>query len=215
MSALKAKLRLVGPALLFFGAAWLIVRAFTRLDTLAWAGQRPSAAAQLSVQVRDDGGGPLAEVQVRAAGHVLGATDAEGGLRAGLAGNLRNATIEVQCPEAYRAAAAQTLAPSAAQPSLTFVCRPRLRTIALVVHAPSARGLLVRADQQSLGRIDDQGVLHAVLRKAPGSTLWLAVETRAASAHAPNEASSLAARRALVVEDRDRVVLFDPVLPVP
>jgi hypothetical protein len=91
------------------------------------------------------------------------------------------------------------------------VCRPKLRTIALVVHAPSARGLLVRADQQSLGRIDDQGVLHAVLRKAPGSTLSLAVE-RAVEAHAPSEAPRLASRQALVVEDRDRVVLFDPVL---
>jgi hypothetical protein len=232
MSALRAKLRIFGPAILIFGAAWLIVGSLTRAGSLLplWAREQTPPAAQLHVHVHDDGGGPLAEVQVRTAGRVLGATDAAGSFRARvvvLAGGSARfdqvrvhgaAAVEVQCPEAYRTAAAQTLALAAAELSLSFVCRPKLRTVALVVHAPSARGSVVRADQQSLGRIDDEGVLHAVLRKAPGSTLSLAVETHAsevpASARAPSESPIRAVRQELVVEDRDSVVLFDPALPM-
>jgi hypothetical protein len=193
MSALKKYGRRLAAALLSFAAAWLLV-------TLARGALFSSTTSgELVVQVRDDGAEPLAEVAVLAAGPSLGTTDAQGMLRRVLA---HGARIQVQCPEAYRALPPQMF--DAERAVLTFVCRPKLRTIAVVVHAPAAPGLTLRADQQNLGRLDDQGILHAVLRRAPGSTLWLSLEKSV------SEPSAAVATRKLIVEDRDRVVLFEP-----
>lgn len=204
MSALKKPLRTLAATLLSFAAAWLLV-------TLARGALFSSTTSgELVVQVRDDGAEPLAEVTVLAAGPRLGTTDAQGMLRRVLA---HGARVQVQCPEAYRSLPAQTF--DAGRAVLTFVCRPKLRTIAVVVHAPAAPGhtlfcspadprASIRADQQSLGRLDDQGILHAVLRRPPGSTLSLSLEASS------GESSAAVATRKLVVEDRDRVVLFEP-----
>jgi hypothetical protein len=201
MSALIKNARMLGPALLVFGAVWLGV-------TLGLG--RCAKPSELVVYVRDDNGGALAEVPVLANDAPLGVSDAQGTLRVARAvrGALR---VVVRCPEAYRAATAQRFDPLSSQAGLFFVCRPKLRTLALVVHAPSAAGLLVRADAQSLGRLDAQGLLHAVLRRPPGSTLALALVARADEEGAPPSATEK-----LVVEDSDRIVLFDPtLLPTP
>jgi hypothetical protein len=152
------------------------------------------------VVVRDDGAEPLAEVTIEAAGRVLGMTDAQGQLQLALP---PETTVDARCPEAYRPVAAQRVVAERERGVLTFVCRPRLRTIAVVVSAPAARGLTLRADAQSLGRVDDQGLLHAVLRRAPGSKLSLSLAARSA------DREEVFATRTLEVEDRDRVVVFD------
>ncbi len=188
MSSLKRGLRTLGPALLVFGAAWALVALC--LDSR-------SAERALLLQVDDDGGEPLAEVPLYASGRLIGATDAHGRLRRVLA---PRADVVARCPEAYRPSPPQTVK-DAAHATLTFVCRPRLRTIAVVVHAPAARGLPLRADEQSLGRVDEQGLLHAVVRRAPGTKLSLLLAERGALP---------VARRELRVEDRDQVVLFEP-----
>jgi hypothetical protein len=201
MSALTKNLRVLGPALLVFGAAWLGVAL-----GLDWFAQ-PSALGELIVQVRDDSGGALAEVAVLTDDALLGVSDAQGKLR--VARKMRGVLhVEVRCPEAYRAAAAQRFDPGSSRSGLLFVCRPKLRTLALVVHAPAAAGQLVRAGAQSLGRVDAQGLLHAVLRRPPGSTLALSLVARA-----EDEGALSASTKTLVVEDRDRIVLFDPTLP--
>jgi hypothetical protein len=195
---MKKTLSLLGPALLVFATAWLLVAMLVGLS----AG--PPSRPELVLSVRDDSGGPLAEVPVLAAGRRLGASDAQGSFRYALAPRER-LRVEVRCPEAYRPAPPQAFVlPEAAQP-LVFICRPRLRTLAVVALAPSARGLMLRAGAQNLGRIDDSGVLHAVLRRAPGSTVLLSLEGRALA--------EVSATRTLVVEDRDGIVLFDPARP--
>lgn len=186
MSSLKRGLRMLGPALLVFAAAWALVASCLG----------GSADRELWVQVSDDGGEPLAEVPVHAGGRLLGATDAQGRLRTlGM-----SAGVLARCPEAYRPLPPQR-AKDAVGATLTFVCRPRLRTIALVVHAPAARGLTLRADDQGLGRVDEHGLLHAVVRRAPGTKVSLSLAERG---------SPPLAQRELLVEDRDRVVLFEP-----
>lgn len=185
MSPLRRSWRVLGPALLAFAAAWGLVA--------MCLGARARDRA-LVLEVREDNGEPLAEVPIHASGRPLGVTDAQGRLR--VLG--KHASVVARCPEAYRPAAAQSTE-AASNAKLTFVCRPRLRTIAVVVHAPRARGLTLRADEQSLGRVDEQGFLHAVVRRAPGAQLSLLLGERGAEA---------VARRTLPVEDRDWVVLF-------
>lgn len=187
MSSLRRAVRALGPALLVFAAAWALVA--------SCLGR--SRGRAVVVEVRDDGGEPLAEVPVHAAGRLLGATDAQGRLRSVLT---PEGQVVARCPEAYRPVPPRD-ATEARSGTLTFVCRPRLRTIAVVVRAPAARGLTLRADEQSLGRLDEQGLLHAIVRRAPGTQLSLLLAGRGAEP---------VARQTLAVEDRDRVVLFEP-----
>jgi hypothetical protein len=190
MSPLRRSLRVLGPALLAFAAAWALV-------ALCLGGSSARNRA-LVVEVREDSGEPLAEVPIHASGRPLGVTDATGSLRRPLAAPV---SVVARCPEAYRQARAQIVSKSSTDSQLTFVCRPRLRTIAVVVHAPFARGLTLRADEQSLGRVDEQGLLHAVVRRAPGTQLSLLLAERGAQP---------LARRTVPIEDRDQVVLFEP-----
>jgi hypothetical protein len=188
MSPLMRSLRVLGPALLACAAAWALV-------ALCLGGVSTRNRA-LVLEVREDSGEPLAEVPIHASGRPLGVTDAQGRLR--VLGE--HARVVARCPEAYRPATAQSTE-AASNSKLTFVCLPRLRTIAVVVHAPFARGLTLRADEQSLGRVDEQGLLHAVVRRAPGTQLSLSLAERGAQP---------VARRTLPVGDRDQVVLFEP-----
>jgi hypothetical protein len=197
MPAMMQSLRVLGPALLVFALTWLVVALAARELT------RDTRPTELAVQVRDDGGDPLAEVSVTFADRALGTTDAQGALRVSLVEPARSGPIRALCPEAYRSASAQTLQAANARAAHTFVCRPKLRTLAVVVQREQARGFTLRADRQNLGRLDDHGILHAVVRRPPGSTLSLTLEARA------GEASDAAVTRRVLVEDRDRVVLFD------
>lgn len=187
---MKRGLRVLAPALLSFAAVWALIAL-----CLGGPGNRDGS---LDVAVRDDSGEPLAEVPIHASGRPLGVTDTQGRLRRVLAGRV---SVVARCPEAYRPAPAQTAASGPTRHQLTFVCHPRLRTIAVVVHAPAARGLVLRAEEQSLGRIDHRGLLHAIVRRPPGSQLHLLL--------AAGSAEPLA-RRTVRIEDRDRVVLFEP-----
>jgi hypothetical protein len=186
---------MLGTVIAAFAGAWLIVA--------SCVGGSRGPLRELTITVRDDGGEPLAEVTVETGGRALGATDAHGSLKLALRAAI---SVSVRCPEAYRPAPPQRVKADSGPSALSFVCRPRLRTIAIVVSAPEARGLSLRADAQNLGRVDDQGLLHAVLKRAPGSTLSISLSARGGQAFAT---------RTLLVEDRDRIVLFDPRGPEP
>jgi len=188
----------------------------------------PASPLELVVYVRDDSGEALAEVPVLLSGRALGVTDGQGRLVRSLALGPAAQQVQAQCPEAYRTAAPRTLDLAGLRPrggarfdlavllargtarfdgsrrEVALLCRPRLRTIALVVHAPSASGLTLRADHKPVGRLDEDGVLHVILRRPPGAKVALTLDPRAPALPGPAQTSTL------FVEDRDRVVLFEP-----
>lgn len=198
MYAVKLVARVLAPGFAVLAAAWLVVASCAEHEA-----HEPRA---VDVTASDDSGEPLAEVTIEVAKRARGTSDARGKLRLALR---PEELVRVRCPEAYRPAQAQPASAADGRGALPFVCRPRLRTIAVVVSAPAARGLVLRADAQSLGRVDDRGLLHAVLKRAPGSTLSLSLAARGAEREQPF------ATRTLQVEDRDRIVLFELAGPGP
>lgn len=177
--------------------------ALTRtLCLLTWLHALSSLAActrdarDLELIVVDDRGEALAEVALHADGDTVGRSDAEGKLRLPSSHWQQGATLQAECPEAYRAARPQRVEARAKGP-LQFVCRPKLRTLAVVAHAPGAVGALLRADGQPLGRVAADGTFHAVLRRAPGASFQLTLEAQPALT------------RRVQVRDRDEIVLLD------
>jgi hypothetical protein len=159
----------------------------------------------LEVSVVDDRGEALAEVPIHAHGRELGRSGPSGTTQLPRASLRPGGRLAAECPEAYRPAAPVVLPSDATLLPLPhrvqFVCRPRLRTLALVAYAPTARGSLVQADAQPLGRVGNDGTLHAVLRRPPGAVLTLSLET------APRQV------RRITIGDRDEILLFDATQP--
>lgn len=175
-----------------------------RFLLFAWlcACSTASTPGRLRVSVVDDRGEALAEVPIWQGDREWARTDTDGLVllegRALAAGG----ALRAQCPPAYRAPTAVSLPDGAVLPRrLQFVCRPRLRTLAVVAYAPAAQGAMLRADQQALGRIAADGTLHAVVRRPPGASFTLALEGAAST-------------QAVAVRDRDEIILFDATKPV-
>lgn len=169
----------------------------------------PSEGARLlRVVVRDDRGSALSNVPVEVEGLSATTTAADGSARVslGLEGAPR-ARVAVICPAAYRPVeprhVVRTRALSSSTLELAFVCRPRLRTLAVVVRAIGGEGLVLRADGEALGQVAADGTLHVVLERPPGSELRLLLDTADRAVTPRNPA------RELRVADRDELIVFD------
>lgn len=162
--------------------------------------------ARLDVTVLDDTKQALADVSISVNGTAVGKTARDGSstlhLAPSSAGHVR---LAVECPEAYRAASARTLTlTSGQQLKLGFECRPKLRTLAVVVNAPHGEGLPVLADGEPIGRVAKDGTLHAVLRRAPEAELRLMLDTATVPLlHPQNPVEDL------LVPDHDDIIVFD------
>jgi hypothetical protein len=166
---------------------------------LAWltACASPPLASSVRVSVVDDRGEALAEVPIALGARVLAHSDVHGAAQLGQHALAAGGALRAQCPQAYRSAKSVALSHGAALPRrLQFVCRPRLRTLAVVAYAPGAQGAMLRADQQALGRVAADGTLHAVVRRAPGASFTLALEGGGVV-------------QAVSVRDRDELIFFD------
>lgn len=169
----------------------------------------PSEGARLlRVVVRDDRGQALPDVPVEVEGLSATSTAADGSasISLGPTGAPR-ARVAVNCPAAYRAVeprhVVRTRALSSSTLELAFVCRPRLRTLAVVVRAVGGEGLVLRADGEALGEVAADGTLHVVLERPPESELRLMLDTGDRPLTPRNPA------RELRVADRDELVVFD------
>lgn len=155
------------------------------------------AAHGVRVSVVDDRGEALAEVPIVLDVRALARSDIHGVAQLGQRALAAGGALRAQCPQAYRAPTPVSLLRGVALPRrLQFVCRPRLRTLAVVAYAPDAQGAMLRADEQPIGRIAADGTLHAVLRRPPGASFTLALE-------------SGGLRRPVSVRDRDEIIVFD------
>lgn len=152
----------------------------------------------LELSLVDDRGEPLAEAAFLVDGKPVARSDAHGGARLAAHQLRDDSQLGAACPEAYRPAPPVRLASGRARPPrLQFVCRPRLRMLAVVAFAPGAQGAPLRADGQVLGRVAADGTLHAVLRRPPGAALTLTLE------------ATPGLIQAVRVRDRDEIVLLD------
>jgi hypothetical protein len=166
----------------------------------------PRETRSIDVTVTDDAGDPLAEVPLTVDELPSKHTDAVGKASLSVSAGLdRRIRIAAVCPEAYRPSEPRTVAMAGAgRLELRFQCRPRLRTLAVVVNAPRAQGLTMRADGESIGKIGADGTLHAVLKRTPEAELRLMLDTSSAPQLRPQNPV-----QDVVVPDRDEILVFD------
>jgi hypothetical protein len=169
----------------------------------------PRETLHIEVSVTDDSGDPLAEVPVSVDDQVPKRSDANGKASLTVSATLeRRVRVGALCPEAYRSSEPRTVSMAgAAMLELRFQCRPKLRTLAVVVNAPHAEGLLMRADGEPIGKIGADGTLHAVLKRPPEAELRLMLDTSAAPQLRPQNPIE-----DVLVPDRDEIVVFDQAL---
>jgi hypothetical protein len=162
---------------------------------------------ELEVAVRDDMGAPLSGVPVSLDGVQVATSDTQGQARALVLGSAAGRVhVSAECPASYRPAPPRSLPLSAEARvlALKIVCSPRERTLAVVVRAPGSEGAVVRADGEPLGRIDSEGVLHALIARPAESTLRLTIDTSEHPRLLPQHPV-----REVLVADRDDIVVFD------
>jgi len=166
----------------------------------------PRETVHIDVMVTDDSGDALAEVPLSVDEGVGKRSDAEGKARLTVSAPLdRRLRVRALCPEAYRAAEPRVVSVAGGpRLELRFRCRPRLRTLAVVVSAPNAAGLTVRADGEPIGKVAVDGTLHAVLKRPPDAELRLMLDTSSAPQLRPQNPVE-----EVVVPDRDEIVVFN------
>ncbi len=167
----------------------------------------PEPTVQLEVWVHDDMDAALAGVSVSMDGVQVASTDAQGRARAMVVGShAGKVQVAARCPPQHRPLDPRSVPLGAQVHTLTvrLVCKPLERTLAIVVRAPGGQGAVVRADGEPVGRIDAEGVLHAVVQRAPESSLRLTIDTSAQPQLIPQHPV-----REVQVADRDDIVVFD------
>lgn len=180
----------------------------------SWVGCAPTAQVgdgTLEVVVRDDVGTVLPHVAIRVDGVKVGETGADGRVKElrGLPFRVRHA-VQAECPDAYRPADARQVVLRQQLVSVSMVCMPKLRMMALAVRAPGAEGLPVRVDGDELGPIGPDGTLHALVWREPETRLRIALDTSSAPQLVPQNPS-----QDVTVPDRDDILLFEQTLRQP
>jgi hypothetical protein len=165
-------------------------------------------ARSIRVAVHDDEGRAMVGIPVEIDGISTIKTGSDGSARISLAASgPPRARIGVSCAPGYRELPPRhiprAVLGSTAKLDLAFSCRPRQRKLALVVNAPGAQGLLLRADGAPVGRIEADGTLHATVMREPESDLRLMIETGERPVMPRNPT------RELRVADHDELVVFD------
>jgi hypothetical protein len=170
----------------------------------------------MTIQVRDEDLSPLSEVRISVNGGMIGVTDERGLLQARLTGQEGDLlSISARCPAGYRNSSETrnvilrsfdhlNAGPAARGPELDWRCLPAERLAALVVRAPGQSGLPVVIHGKEVTRTRPDGVAHALLKMAPGSSLRVALDTSNRPQLRPRSPV-----RAFQVEDQDAIFIFD------
>jgi len=191
------------------------MRPMTRCWLLGWllslaacAASRAPQEAHFQLTVQDDQGEPQANVPVVIDGAQVASTDAHGEASVIFQANANRARLAVMCPAGFLSPEPRSvpLARTGRQPplELQLTCRPEQRSLLLVVRAPQAIGLPVLADGEVIGHVAEDGTLHAILRRAPGSELRVTLDTSAKPQLLPQHPV-----REISVGDRDELIVFD------
>ena len=171
---------------------------------------RAPREAFISVDVTDDQGHFMPNISILVDETPAATTDKKGHARAIVqaetSGRVR---VQAKCPDDYRSAEARSVVLSrqggrGTPLTLRMTCAPLRRTLAVVVRAPGAEGLTLRADGAPVAHVAADGTAHVVLQREPDSTLRLSLDT----SDAPKLSPQFPVRE-LHVADRDEIVIFD------
>ena len=187
----------------------LVARMWAWALLLASACAHPAPESQIELQiiVQDDTGTALSGVPISIDGAQVTLSDRQGRARALVHGSAAGRVhVSARCPTTHRPSAPRAVPLGAQAKALTLelLCKPSQRTLAVVVRAPGGEGAVVRADGEPVGRIDAEGVLHALLSRPPDSAVRLTIDTSEHPRLLPQHPV-----REVQVADRDEIVVFD------
>jgi len=148
------------------------------------------AGFEVSIAVQSDDGSPLPGVRVAADEVVLGTTGPNGVLLLTLeAPDGTRMRVSPICPDGFDAPkqGAPLVLRSfdgldrkrSNQLAVSLTCRPRQRTVAVVVRADGHGDLPVLVDGEVVGRTNDKGVAHLTMRRPSNATFRVALDTSA------------------------------------
>lgn len=173
---------------------------------------REPVSVGLELTVMDDMKRRIANVPIDVDGALVATSDAQGEARATVhASQSGRVQVSVRCPEGYESPASRSL-PLASDHhafQLDLVCVPLQRRLAVVVRAPLAEGAWVRVDGQALGRIAEDGTLHAEIKRPPDTPIRLSIDTTQLPRLVPQHPV-----RELRVTNRDEIIVFDQAFAV-
>ncbi len=182
------------------------------LSVCLWSACTPAtnaaAVLELALSVSDDNREPLPEVPLRVQGEPAGVTDASGRLAVRLQTSEPRVSVSAQCPDDYHDAESRSLSrPQHGEvPRLQvhFSCRPRQRSLLLLVRAPQVAGSPVLVDGEIVGAVGEDGTLHSVVKRETGSEVRFAIDTSQFAGLTPQYPT-----RAIRVAEQDELVVFD------
>jgi len=181
-------------------------------------GSDQEAAVAIEVSVRDDDGKLLPGAVILVDGADAGVTTGEGILVA----RTREApgtsvSVSARCPAGYVAAGAESLrlmvrhlrpmhgfASSLSPLGARFSCTPILKEHVLVVRTGGRAALPIRVTGVEVGRTDEAGVSHHLIKGRPGEEVQVVIDTTAAPKLRP-----ASPQRRLKLPARESFLVFD------
>lgn len=166
----------------------------------------------IQIRVESDPGRPLAGADILYNGQTVAQTgpDGVGKLRlGGRDGELFD--IKVVCPQGYASperpiqVMLRRLADSDKTPEYTTSCPPSTRTVVVAVRADNGPDLPVTYLGREVGRTDDSGAAHVLLKLQPGEQFELTLDTRSKG----SEISPQNPAQTFSVGQRNDVFTFD------
>jgi len=146
-------------------------------------GAAPSIEAKVTVHARSTDGAPLAGVVLEDAGRRI-ASGADGAAHLSLAGTEgERRELAVTCPEDYESPSSSLVVSirrsSNAGSSYDYdvSCAPLRHSIVVVTRAVNGADLPLLYLGQEIGRTNEQGVLHALVRVPAGESLRVTLDT--------------------------------------
>lgn len=179
----------------------------------------PSTLARLKVSVKavDDSGRPVAQAAIVLSKKQLGVTDDKGVLVTTLSGPPGSvASLFVKCPTGYTSpekpldVGVTQLAASSPMPQLEARCTALTHELVLGIRAENGSDLPVVYLGKEIGRTDESGVAHVVVRLPPGETGSVELSTRAKPGLTPRNPSLL-----FKAGNKDELVLLQQKFVVP
>ena len=178
----------------------------------ACAARQPSRVA-IIVHVERDPGQPLAAAKISRDDGVLGTTDARGTAALQLTGLPgERVALQVSCPDGFRSpdeplsVVLRPLLDAQRKAEYRVACPPLLRSVVIAVRAQNGANVPLKYLGKEIARTDASGACHALLKRAPGETVTVTLDTSAAE-HTKLIPHSPALK--LTVPARDDLVVFD------
>jgi hypothetical protein len=127
---------------------------------------------------------PVAAVTVFQGGQPVGVSGADGVIHLRTTGSEgQTLALRVACPEGHKSPVQQLsivmrrLGAGARAPEYAAHCAPTMRTLVVVVRAENAATLPIRHLGHEVGRTDETGVAHVLLRTPPEESVELVLDT--------------------------------------